>query len=272
MNPMIAAATLTNADIEVSFLEWMMIGVPAGVILFPIMVFIIFKIFPPVEVSPEKREAFIKSIHVEKKMSMQEKWVSIIIMLMVIFWLLGSKFPMFNTMHIAICGATLMLLPCFQIMDWPTANKYIGWPAILLTCSFISIAVIFTATGLTDWILSLINTVLPTGAGTIVILVFLGIVSTLTLLLISNGPALITIFAPAIIGLAAGRGMNPAYLMIPLSMFMGFSVLLPVDAISLVTYASGCYKMKDMLKAGIPFAVAGIAVISVVSTALILLY
>lgn len=99
----------------------------------------------------------------------------------------------------------------------------------------------------------------------ILVLIVLGVITVLTLLLISNGPALVTIFAPSIIGLASARGINPAYLMIPLSMFMAFTVLLPIDSISLVTYASGTYEMKDELKAGVPFAVCGILLISVVT-------
>ena len=265
MNPMIASANLAAAGTSISFLQWMIVGTPVGVLLFPLMLLILFKTFPPVEIEAEKRERFIQSIQVEAKMGFQERWVTIIIILMVIFWLLGSKFPFFNTMHVSICGATLMLLPCFRIMDWGTANRYIGWAAILLTCAFVSMAAVFTSTGLTEWILTLMNHVLPADANMILVLIVLGVITVLTLLLISNGPALVTIFAPSIIGLASARGINPAYLMIPLSMFMAFTVLLPIDSISLVTYASGTYEMKDELKAGVPFAVCGILLISVVT-------
>lgn len=266
MNPMIASANLTAAGVNISFLQWMIVGVPAGVLLFPLMLFILFKIFPPVEIEAEKRQKFIDSIEVPQKMTVQERWVTIIILLMVVCWLLGAKFPVLNTMHVSICGATLMILPCFKIMKWETANRYISWPAILLTCAFVSLAAVFTTSGLTDWILGIMDSAIPADAGIVVILLILGVITVLTLLFISNGPALVTIFAAPVIGLANARGINPAYLMIPLSMFMAFTVLLPIDSISLITYASGTYEMKDELKAGIPFALLGIIVISLVTT------
>ena len=266
MNPMIAASSMTNAGYNISFLQWMLVGLPVGVILFPIMVFILFKIFPPVEISHEKREKFIASIEVTRKMSSQEIWVTVIFLGMVVFWLLGAQFPVFNTMHVSICGAVLMILPCFKIMNWETTNKHISWPAILLTCGFVSLASVFTATGLTDWILNLLNQILPADANIFVILLILGVITVITLLLISNGPALVTIFAAPVIGIATSRGIHPAYLMIPLSMFMAYTVLLPIDSISLVTYASNTYKMKDEFKAGLPFALISIVVISAVST------
>lgn len=120
----------------------------------------------------------------------------------------------------------------------------------------------FGSSGLTDWILGILDQLIPTDAGAFVISMILGVVTVFTLLLISNGPALVTIFAAPVIGIAVARGINPAYLTIPLSMFMTFTVLLPIDSISLITYASGTYKMKDELKAGFPFAMIGVVVIS----------
>lgn len=266
MNPMLASSSLMSAGYNVSFLQWMAIGLPVGVILFPIMLLILFKLFPPVEISAEKRKNFIDSINISPRMSLQEKTVTAVFILMLVFWLLGSSFPVFNTMHVSICGAAVLLLPCFKIMNWQKANQHIAWPVILLTCSFVSLAAIFTSTGLTDWILGLMDVLIPANANTVVIVIILGVITTITLLLISNGPALVTIFAPPVIALATARGIHPVYLMLPLSMFMAYTILLPIDSIALVTYASNTYSMKDEFKAGLPFAICGILVTSVVTT------
>lgn len=131
MNPMIAAAVLQDAGYHISFLQWMMVCAPAGIILFPVMIFLLFKFFPPVEISDEKRIRFINEIEVAEKMSKQEIWVLFVLALMVVFWLLGSHFPIFNTMHVSLCGAVLMLLPSAKIMNWQTANRHVGWAPLL---------------------------------------------------------------------------------------------------------------------------------------------
>lgn len=269
MNPMLAAAALSNAGYDVSFAKWMIVGLPIGILLFIVMTFILFKLFPPVEISAEKRQKFIDRIDVSEKMSSQEMWITLITLAMLICWILGSWVPVLNTVLVAVMGASFMLMPFFKIMDWPTANKYIAWPTILLTIGFISLAAVFTASGLTEWILGVFNSLVPEGTSITVMLLILGIVCVLTLLLISNGPALITILSAPFIELALSRGMNPAVLMIPLSMYMAYTVLLPIDTISLITYASDTYKMEDEFKAGILFSICSIIIISVAAPLLL---
>lgn len=259
---MLAFDFMASSGSPISFLQWMIISVPLAVILFPLMCFLLFKIFPPVETGADGRQEFIDSIEVPQKYTTPEKWVIIIFGIMMVCWLLGSAFPVFNTMHVTICGATLMLLPFFNIISWESFSKSIGWPSILMTCGFVSLCAVFTSTGITDWILNRLELILPDNSGTFLVLIILGVIVILTLLLISNGPALITIFGLPVIGIAAGLGLHPVYLMIPLAMFMCYSVLLPIDAISLVTYASDTYSMKDMLKAGSVFSVVSIAVVA----------
>lgn len=254
---------MASSGSPISFLQWMLIAVPLAVILFPLMCFLLFKIFPPVEIGNERRQEFIDQIEIPEKYTMPEKWVMLIFGVMMICWLLGSAFPIFNTMHVTICGATLMLLPFFRIISWDSFSKAIGWPSILMTCGFVSLCAVFTSTGITDWILNRLDMILPDRSGTFLVLVILGVIIVLTLLLISNGPALITIFGLPVIGIAANLGIHPVYLMIPLAMFMCYSVLLPIDAISLVTYASDTYTMRDMLKAGSVFAAVSIFIVAV---------
>lgn len=259
--PMMMAATfLADAGYPISFLQWMCFGVPIAVVLFIAMRFLLFKIHPPVEISDEKRQLFIDRIQTPEKFTVPEKWVVLIFTGMIICWLLNSKIPALNVMLVTVVGACFLLFPGFKILTWDEFNKSVSWPATLLTCSFVSLSSVLAKNGVTEWILNCFTQVLPANAGLTVIIAILGVFICASLLIISNGPALISIFGVPIIGVAATMGINPILLMIPLAFYTTYSYILPIDSISLITYASGNYSMVDMAKVGV--LVTAVAIIT----------
>ena len=262
MPMMLGATYLAEAGYPISFLQWMCFGVPVAVVLFIIMRFLLFKIHPPIEISDEKRQHFIDSIEIPDKLTGPEKWVILIFAGMIVCWLLNAKIPALNVMLVTVVGACLLLFPGFKILTWEEFSKGVSWPATLLTCGFVSLSSVLAKNGVTEWILNCFTNVLPPNAGLTFIISILGIFICASLLIISNGPALISIFGVPIIGVAAALGFNPILLVLPLAFYTTYSYVLPIDSISLITYASGNYKMGDMAKVGILLTISAIIIMS----------
>ena len=70
-------------------------------------------------------------------------------------------------------------------------------------------------------------------------------------LVIPIAPVINTVLIPPIVLLALNSGHNPALYAIPVAFTAYCAFLLPLDAVSLVTYNRGYYRMLDMLRPGL---------------------
>ena len=70
-------------------------------------------------------------------------------------------------------------------------------------------------------------------------------------MLIPAGTAVLTFASVPVLAIAAGTGLNGAALMLIASFWAGATFLLPFDAVPLLTYSKGYYKVTDMTRAGV---------------------
>ncbi|MDE7371426.1 MAG: anion permease, partial [Desulfovibrio sp.] len=70
-------------------------------------------------------------------------------------------------------------------------------------------------------------------------------------LVIPVNTPIVGVILPPVAALAAALNINPAVLALPLGFSVSAAVLLPLDAVSLVTYQAGYYKMSDMFRPGL---------------------
>jgi len=73
-------------------------------------------------------------------------------------------------------------------------------------------------------------------------------------------PTIISAVVPAMIVLATGSGVNPAVYTLAVALASHCAFFLPLDAVPLVTYSKGYYKMFDMFVPGCIISVAWIVV------------
>jgi sodium-dependent dicarboxylate transporter 2/3/5 len=64
-------------------------------------------------------------------------------------------------------------------------------------------------------------------------------------------PVITSVLIPPIVLLAISSGHNPALYAIPVVFTASCAFLLPIDAVSLVTFSRGYYRMLDMLRPGV---------------------
>jgi solute carrier family 13 (sodium-dependent dicarboxylate transporter), member 2/3/5 len=255
-----------NGGQRIPFLYWMAIGIPMVAILLPIAGWVIVKFFPP-EI---KTIGVMEDIHREQRemgpISTQEKKVIALMGLMIVLWISSTWLPAVDVFVVSILGACAMFLPGIGLFSWKEAQNATGWDTLLMIGAVTSLGQASARTGLAAW---LANSALS-GLGGLSPLMVIAAISAFTVvihLLLPINPVINAVMIPPIMVLGTAAGVNPALYALPVIFTASCAFLLPLDAVPLVTYSKGYYKMFDMFIPGLILS----AVWVVLMTALLLL-
>src|SRR5690606_25570606 len=157
-NLLLAGVVREAFQLEISFLQWMLFGLPFATVLLVLTYFFLprYEITPPVSLEALKIDGL-------GAMSIQEERVAIVFSLVAFFWvtrsfLWNSLLPGLDDTIIAIAGALLMfIIPAGEskgpLMDWKTAKK-LPWDVLLIFGAGLAIAKGFSQTDLATWMAS----------------------------------------------------------------------------------------------------------------------
>src|SRR5699024_2410536 len=186
----ILAGTLNNLyDLEITFANWLLFGLPLVAILIPLLWLYLTKVAFSINLKgiPGGRELIKKDLNALGKMSYEEKVILTVFGLTALAWITRSFFlntfiPLLDDALIAvIAGIALFLIPAKNregnIMDWNTALK-LPWGILWLFGGGLALASGIMNSGLDEWIGSLLGAF--EGMPTIVAIAL--IVATITIL------------------------------------------------------------------------------------------
>lgn len=246
----------------VSFVQWMALGIPIVIVILPIAWKLIIWCNKPVQRSKEQIQLYVESMAVNKKLSSKEKYVLALLSAMLVCWVLGSWFPVFNITVVAIIGVSLFFLPGKEILGWKEFCKDVSWEAILLVGSIISLGNCLIETGASTFLVSmLLPSSVQMSAFAIALLVSLVIFG--MLLVIPVAPALISIVAAPLVALATGSGIAPTLLIMVLAFTVCNCFLLPLDTVPLLTYMTGYYKKIELARTALPIQICIALVVAI---------
>ena len=251
---MILASTyLSEAGYPVSFLRWMVFGVPVAAAMFFFTKMFLFKIFPPAPLDDDTRAQFLADMkaQIPEKLGGRE-WITLTILTATfICWVMN-----FNLMLVTcICGI-LLLFPGFGLLTWNEFQKQAGWGTTILICSLCAVVGVLQSTGVLDWLLSLLSAAIPAGAGLFPIILVLGLFTALIVIVMPNGPVLVTVLGTTIIALASQMGVHPAVLLLGFAFFTTFGFIFPTESLALAIYDGGSnFDAKDLPKIGLPLSI-----------------
>ncbi|HHU29094.1 MAG: SLC13 family permease [Bacillota bacterium] len=232
--------------ISVSFVEWMLMGIPVVVIMLPIAWLIIVKVYGVTELGEKDIQEFVNNLDVPEKMDFKEKYVIAIVFAMFVFWILSSWYPVFNITVVALVGFFLFFLPKIQILTWDEFEKSVSWPAFFLLASIITVGDALIANGVEKWLITFLPSSINLPLFGIAFVV--GIIVFLMLIIVPVAPALIALLSAPLVGLSANIGITPLLPMMTLGLTVANCYLLPLDTVPIITYMTGYYKMYDMPK------------------------
>ncbi|MCE7792326.1 SLC13 family permease [Salipaludibacillus sp. CUR1] len=273
-NTILAGQLREIFDVDLSFANWMLFGVPlAAVLLIIAWLYLITFAFPmKMKEIPGGREVVQNERKALGPMSPDEKVVLTVFTLTALAWISRSfvlqeyVHPNIDDTLIAITGAlVLFLIPSFKyqgvkLMNWHTA-KDVPWGILILFGGGLAIAGAFGDSGLDVWIGEQLTVLVGVQFIVIVIAVSIFVVF---LTEITSNTASATMLMPIMASLAYAIDVHPFAMMVPAAVAASCAFMLPVATPpNAVVFGSGYLKMGDMIKAGFwmnIIAVAGLVI------------
>lgn len=246
---------------EISFLQWMAIGIPMVMILLPTAAFVISRAFKPEIDDIGDIEDIKKELADLGPLTSDEKKVVVIQALMLAFWIAGSFVPAFNVVTVGVFGATAMFLPGIKLFTWREAQAATGWDILMMAGAVATLGAASSSSGLAQWLVD-ISLGGMSDFPIVVILAMISIFTVLIHLMLPVSPVINAIMIPPIMILAVDAGLNPALYALPVIFTASCAMLIPLDPVPLLTFSKGYYSMFDMLKPGAIISVAWVIVMT----------
>ena len=253
LNVLTLSLLKSTTDIDISFIQWSAIGIPAVLIITPLAAKFTTLIFKP-EMTELVGLEEVNKEYKELGPITKNEWKFIVIMLlMLVVWFTESihKMPLPVTTTI---GAALFFIPGVNLLDWKNAKDRVGWDTIMLIGAANSLGTTLWKSGAATWVAETALSGIQ-GASVLVAVLFVVVFTILIHLLVPVNPAIVSIMVPTLAAFAVSIGVSPALLIVPMGFTVAAAFLLPLDPVPLLTYASGHYTMGDYLKAGLPICV-----------------
>jgi anion transporter len=246
---------LENVGVEVSFFQWMLMGVFYTVVMTALMSFVLPFLFKPeINDLSEAVNTLKTDLAQHGKMTGKQWLVAGIMFLVVFMWitdksitrgLLGFSLGLGG---VAIFGAVLYML--LGLTSWKDYEENVSWGVIILYAGAISLGTVFRSSGAAGWLAdSIIATLEPLGinSGVSLVLLVIGIGAGLTNLM--SAGATVAVIGPVVLDMAITSGTNPLLVGVGLaiSTSLAFWLVIGTPASSIV-YAAGQLDAKDFIR------------------------
>ena len=240
---------------NVSFFEWMSMGVFYTAIMSVLMAFLLPLLFKP-EVKDLSEAVSVLKSDLEKhgKMTGKQWLVGGIMLLMIFMWItdktvtasiLGFSLGLGG---VAITGAVLYML--LGLTSWKDYEENVSWGVIILYAGAISLGAVFKASGAAKWLAdSLIGIMANFGisSGLPLILVVILIGALLTNLM--SAGATVAVIGPVVLEMAQSSGTNPVLVGVGLAIATSLAYWLVIGTpASSIVYAAGMLEAKDFIR------------------------
>jgi len=243
--------------IEVSFLQWMIYGVPSALLLIvPSWVVLMLFFKPEVAQLSTSTEELKRAYHDMPRISRNEVSTIIVFIITIILWITSSSLGKYMGVAIptslpALLGTCLLFLPGVTSFSWKQINEEISWSGILLIAAGITIGMEVFNTGAAAWISNLLFGGIAQMQPVVMIFVLIIIISLLKVGLSSN-TVTATIIIPILIVMVQEFNLPVLGILIPASLTLSLALILVTSTpTSVIPYATGYFKISDMVKAGI---------------------
>jgi len=259
---------------NISFLKWMVIGVPFSGIMLGTIYFILTKLVYPNNLGKlEEAKAIIEQQLADLgKLQATEKRVLIVFATTIFLWMFRTYINEWLPI-IKLSDAGISMLAAFAlftipfkfnkgefILEWKDTTK-LPWGILILFGGGLALASGLSGAGVINFIGEVVSsnkTLSAVIVGSILIAIMLFMTE-----LMSN-VALVAIFAPVIAGIAIGLKQEVLDLLIPITMASSCAFMLPMATPpNAIVFASGHIKVHEMARAGIYLNIISIFIIIV---------
>lgn len=259
-NALLVAFWESNFNQSISFLNWMIMGIPVVVILLPITWWYLTNISSPIHLEkiPGGENLIEDKLKELGPMGKGEKRVLVIFVLTAFLWIIRSflispYLPMVRDATIGMAMATLLFLIPVNLsrgefaLDWEWALK-IPWGTLILFGGGLALARAIEETGLASWMAEKLDwfTHLPL---LVFLLLTIGLMVSLTELTSNTGTA--AMMLPVLVPLASAIGVDFLTLAVPAIIAVSGAFMLPVATPpNAIVFGTGHVTIPQMVKNG----------------------
>ena len=262
--------------IEISFVDWMKLGVPVSMVLIPFTWVILTRWVYLIKI-PSSEEALGHLSAMKNDLgpiTPAEKRVAFIFLLVVLGWVFRGSIVNFFSIEgisdtsIAIMGAiVLFLLPSgnkqqTRLLVWEDLRS-LPWGVLILFGGGLSLASAISSSGLAQWLGEGLS---PLAALGVVVMIFGATTLVVFLTEMTSNLATTATFLPVIGAMAVESGIDPMLLCIPITLAASCAFMLPVaTAPNAIVFSSGKITVPQMARVGFLVNCFGILLITAVS-------
>jgi di/tricarboxylate transporter len=135
-----------------------------------------------------------------------------------------------------------------RVLNMQQAYQAIEWKIVFLLAGLIPLGVAMQKTGTSMFLAGEIMEIVS-GRHPLVLVVTIGVISTIFSLLISNFGAIV-VLAPMVIGMAEIAGLDPRPLVLMAAVCVSNSFILPTQQVNALLMTPGGYRNVDFIKGG----------------------
>lgn len=258
-------------DISVSFLQWMLVGMPFSIVMITILYWVLVKWLLPSRLEGVAADAVISNeLQAMGPVSKEEKRVMLVFTLAITLWVFKDMvnkalpFITLSDMGISIIAAVLLfswpvsLKKGQFLIEWEDTAR-LPWGILILFGGGLSLAAAMSASGIVD----LIGTTIAGQAAWSLLLVSVLLITVMIFMteLMSN-VALVTIFLPVVAGIATGLDIELMHILLPVTIASSCAFMLPMATPpNAIVFASGHVHVNQMVKAGIYLNILSVVII-----------
>ena len=260
-------------NMEISFVKWMIIGVPFSTILITIIYLVLVKwLYPSGQLKfSASKEVIREELHKLGPISGKEKQVLVIFAVTVFLWifrtLINTLLPQLqlnDTIISMIAAIAIFAIPynlkeADFIITWKDTQK-LAWGILILFGGGLALAEGMAVSGMVD--------IISEGVAQSEISILFTAILLITLMLfmteLMSNVALTSVLLPVVAGITIGLNIPILYLLIPVTIASSCAFMLPMATPpNAIVFASGHIKVHQMARAGI--------VLNLISVALLIL-
>lgn len=237
------------ADVEISYAQWALYGVPFGVVASYISCWVIMRLF----LDKKRRNRSLELPQQEKKpFSPAERTTLIVVLVMVALWLTESWHGL-EIATVTVIGALVLTAPGIGVLSWKDGLKAVSWNLIIFVGAALVLGEALIESGAAKWIIEQLFTAsgIVGAESRLLILLVLSLISLTSHIYMTSHTARAVALVPALLYLGSSLNLNPTAVLFISTVGMDYCLTFPVSSKALLMFQElegETYKPADLLR------------------------
>lgn len=263
--PNAVASGILARETDWTFLDWMMIGIPASVVLLFISWLMLRKLFP-VQTTTLDIASVVQELKEMGSLNPGEKKTLGIFFPTVVLWIAGAEIGNALGFHASFMSAAIValsasvLLFATRTLDWQDARS-ISWDIFLIIGAGLALAEGLQQSGAAAWMAEILVDL--TGDFHIIFIMLAVSAVSIAFSNFMSNTATAAILAPILIGMSDELMVDPKLLVLVCAFSVSISFITPIGTPPFtLIYSTGILSRRDLMRSGLRISVPALLIIT----------